>query len=202
MGKAIIAIGLLSAALLICIGIIFYNRINQKELKQNAVLENIQSRKSVRHFVKGKEISREQIEKIIRAGMAAPSARNIQPWEFIVINDRETLNSLAEKSPFGKMLADASCAIVVAGSKEGTNEFWVQDTSAATENMLLAIEAIGLGAVWIGVYPVEERVIPVSQTISLPENIVPLNIVAIGYPTGEDMPKDKWKPEKIHYNKY
>ncbi|MCD7780463.1 MAG: nitroreductase family protein [Candidatus Gastranaerophilales bacterium] len=202
MSKQIILLIILSAALLLCIGYIIYSLTKTEALKQTAVLENILSRKSVRHFIKDKEISQEQIDKILRAGMAAPSARNMQPWEFIVITDKSVLQSIANKIPSGKMLTDASLGIVVAGKTDVQNEFWDQDTSAATENMLLAIEAMKLGAVWIGIYPKQERMSVIVEEISLPENVIPLNVIAIGYPTGEDLPKDKWKSEKIHYNKY
>lgn len=198
-------IGVLSLALLVCICYITYiHTIGTDKIKQNAILENILNRKSVRNYIKGKEITEEQINKILRAGMAAPSARNLQPWEFIVIKDRKTLESLAQKSPYGKMLSDASAAIIVAGNlnTEGVSEFWIQDTSAVTENMLLEIEALGLGAVWIGGYPKEERTNMIKEELKLPQNIVPLNIISIGYPTGKDLPKDKWKPEKVHYEKY
>lgn len=200
-----IIIGVLSAALLICICYIAYNQVvTIPKIKQDSVLENILNRKSVRNYIKGKEITDEQIEKILKAGMAAPSARNLQPWEFIVVKDRKILDSLAEKSPHGKMLSDASAAIIVAGNMniEGVSDFWIQDTSAVTQNILLEVEALGLGAVWIGAYPKKDRANMIKEELKLPEHIVPLNIISIGYPTGKDQPKDKWKPEKIHYNKY
>lgn len=200
-----IIIGILSAALLICICYITYSEIVRiPKIKQDSVLENILNRKSVRNYVKGKEVTDEQIEKILKAGMAAPSARNLQPWEFIVVKDRKILDALAEKSPHGKMLSDASLAIVVAGNLniEGVSDFWIQDTSAVTQNILLEVEALGLGAVWIGGYPKEDRANMIKKELKLPENIIPLNIISIGYPTGKNQPKDKWKPEKIHYNKY
>lgn len=205
MSKFVILISILIALLLLSLGYIIYKQSKIPAMKENAVLENILSRKSVRNFVKGKEINREQLEKILRAGMAAPSARNSQPWEFIVIKDKDILKSLADKNPHGKMLEDASCAIVVAGNIDktgGADDFWSQDTSAATENMLLEIEALKLGAVWIGVYPKKERMKIVIEELELPENVIPLNIVAIGYPTGKDKPKDKWNPDNIHYDKY
>lgn len=200
-----IIIGALSAALLVCICYIAYSEIVLiPKIKQDSVLENILNRKSVRNYIKGKEITDEQIEKILKAGMAAPSARNLQPWEFIVVKDRKILDALAEKSPHGKMLSDASLAIVVAGNlnTEGVSDFWIQDTSAVTQNILLEVEALGLGAVWIGGYPKEDRANMIKEELKLPKNIVPLNIISIGYPTGKDKPKNKWNPEKIHYNKY
>lgn len=174
------------------------------QTKRNAILENILNRKSVRNYIKGKEVTDEQIHKILQAAMAAPSARNSQPWEFIVIKDRKKLDALAEQNPYGKMLFDASCAIVVVGNlnRAPENEFWTQDTSAATQNILLEIEALGLGAVWIGTYPKEDRVQVVKKELSLPDNVIPLNIISIGYPTGKDQPKDKWNKDFIHYEKY
>lgn len=198
-------IGILSIALLLCICYISYNElVIIPKIKQNSVLENILNRKSVRNYVKGKEVTDEQIEKILKAGMAAPSARNLQPWELIVIKDRKTLDTLAQKSPYGKMLSDASLAIVVAGNlnTEGVSDFWIQDTSAVTENILLEVESLGLGAVWIGGYPREDRANMIKETLKLPQNIEPLNIISIGYPTGKDKPKDKWNPKKIHYDKW
>lgn len=136
--------------------------------------------------------------------MAAPTAVNRQPWQFVVIDTRESLDSLAEVLPYAKMLNHASLAIVPCGdlSKAFEDEpmYWVQDLSAATENLLLAAHSLGLGAVWTGVYPTTERVGAVSQRLGLPSNIVPLAVVPIGYPEGEQHPKDKWNPEVIHYN--
>lgn len=136
--------------------------------------------------------------------MAAPTAVNRQPWQFVVIDTRESLDSLAEVLPYAKMLNHASLAIVPCGdlSKAFENEpmYWVQDLSAATENLLLAAHSLGLGAVWTGVYPTAERVAAVSRRLGLPSNIVPLAVVPVGYPEGEQHPKDKWNPDVIHYN--
>ena len=199
-------IGILSVSLVASLCYIAYSQaVIIPRLKQNAVLENILNRKSVRNYIKDKQITDEQLEKILRAGMAAPSARNMQPWEFIVVKDKSILKSLADKSPYGKMLEDAACAVIVAGNldkTEGKNDFWTQDTSAATQNMLLEIEALGLGAVWIGGYPKEDRVNMIREAAGLPDNVIPLNIISIGYPAGKEKPKDKWNPENIHYDKY
>ena len=198
-------IWVLSIALVISLCIIAYmNFVIIPKVKQNAVLDNILNRKSVRNYIKGKEVTDEQINKILQAGMAAPTARNTQPWEFIVVKDRKTLDKLAQRNPYGKMLFDASCAIVIAGNKNRApeNEFWNQDTSAAAQNMLLEIEALGLGAVWVGNYPKEERMQAAKEELSLPENIIAFNIISIGYPAGKDKPKNKWNKDYIHYEKY
>lgn len=139
--------------------------------------------------------------------MAAPSAANKQPWEFIVIKDRVLLDKIAEKMPYGKFLKFAPLAIIVAGNMDRTlpdieKDFWVQDVSAASQNLLLAAESMGLGAVWTGVYPVKDRVDTLSKILALPENIIPLNVIIIGYPTGIDKPKDKNNSDYIHFEKF
>lgn len=167
----------------------------------NETLETIHNRKSVRHFT-DQPVSKDQIEVLLRAGMAAPTAVNRQPWAFYVVTQRETLDLLAEQLPYAKMLSQAQAAIVVCGDMEKAGNlkeegYWVQDCSAATENILLAAESMGLGAVWTASYPYNDRMEVVINTLNLPEKDVPLNVIPIGYPTGEDVPKDKWKPENI-----
>lgn len=176
-----------------------------KEEKANIVLENILNRKSVRHYIEGKIISDNEIKTILKAGMAAPSARNMQPWEFIVVDDKKILNNLAERNPYGKMLSNASHAIIIACNRDKIGEhkdFWQQDLSAATENIMLMAEALGLGCVWIGTYPKEERIKITQEELNLPENIIPFNIISLGYPDNTDKPKDKWNENNIHYNEF
>lgn len=168
------------------------------------VLANIANRKSVRHFVEGKEVSKADLETLVKAGMAAPTARNSQPWEFYIVSTPEGKQTLVDGLPYAKMLAQASAAIVVCGNAEYMldgegREYWVQDCSAATENILLAAEAMGLGAVWTGVYPVRERVKFVQEALSLPSAHLPLCVIPVGYPTGEDQPKDKYKADRVHW---
>ena len=180
--------------------------INKPADTKNIVLSNIMNRKSVRLYKKEK-ISEEKLLKLVKAGMAAPSAVNIQPWEFYVVDDENLLQELSNTHSGAKMVKNAAAAIVVAGNmdayngRENLQEYWVQDTSAATQNILLAVEAMELGAVWTGVYPVSDRVNKVKQDLNLPENIIPLNIIAIGYPLEKTEPKNKWNEEKIHWNK-
>ncbi|MFW6224624.1 MAG: nitroreductase family protein, partial [Bacteroidota bacterium] len=151
------------------------------------VFEVIHNRKSVRQYQE-KTVPDEKIETMLRAAMAAPTARNIQPWQFYVITSREVLNQLAESLPYAKMLAHAPMAIVVAGDTQKGNpneeqiHNWTLDCAAATQNLLLAAEAQGLGAVWTGVYPYQLRIDAVNKALNLPDHIVPLNIIPVGYP--------------------
>ena len=166
------------------------------------VLTVIHQRKSVRNYT-AEPVAEQELDQLVRAGFAAPSARNLQPWEFYVVTDRGTLDGLAAALPYGTMLAEAQAAIVVCGNSrefgEGaTREMWVQDCSAATENILLAAEGIGLGAVWIGVYPYAPRVEAVSKVLKLPREFIPLNVISIGRPDGKDMPKKKYRESKVH----
>jgi len=167
----------------------------------NETLEVIHNRKSVRHFT-DQAVSKEQIETLLKAGMAAPTAANRQSWKFYVVTNAKTLNLLAEQLPYAKMLSQVQAAIVVCGDMEKAGNlkeqgYWAQDCAAASQNILLAAESLGLGAVWTAAYPYEDRIKAVSQTLDLPENHVPLNVIPVGYPTGEDLPKDKWKPENV-----
>lgn len=169
------------------------------------VLENILSRKSVRSYTE-QPVNRAQLDTLVRAAMAAPSGRDMRPWKFVVVEDRTSLDSLRVRLPYAKMLGEAQAAIIVCGDlgvtddegKPSTN--WTFDCSAATENLLLAAEVMGLGAVWTGVHPYEERVEAVKAALGLPENIVPLNVIPIGYPKGDPQPKDKFDAANIHYN--
>lgn len=164
----------------------------------------IHQRKSVRQYL-DLPVPKEKIDTMLRAAMAAPTARNIQPWQFYVITSREVLDQLADELPYAKMLSQAPMAIVVAGDtqKGNPNEEqifnWALDCSAATQNLLLAAEALGLGAVWTGVYPYKARISAVSKALDLPPHIIPLNIIPVGYPLMDDQPKDKWDPKKVKW---
>lgn len=175
------------------------------KIRNNMKLLNlILSRRSVREFTE-KNIDEAAIIKILKAGMAAPSEMDRRLWEFVIINEREKLDLLGNKLPYAKMLKKADIAISVCGdvTKMPANrgeDYWVQDCSAATQNILLAAHSLGLGAVWTAVYPSEERVTIVKNTLKIPDKIIPLNIIPIGFPADNQKPKDKWNPEKIHYN--
>lgn len=164
-------------------------------------IETIFNRKSVREY-QDKAVEAEKIDLLMRAGMAAPSAMDRRPWEIVVLNNKEAMASLSESLPYAKMLAQAPMAIIVCGDVTKSENNWYIDCSAVTQNILLAAEALGLGAVWTGVYPSEERVKMVSEALGLPENIVPLNVIPVGYPAGDAQPKDKYNEAKVHYNKW
>ena len=175
-------------------------------MKDNQTLKTIYNRKSVRSFTDEK-VTAEQLEELARAGMAAPSVRNTQPWAFILVTDRATLNSLANGLPYAKMLFHASAAIVVCGipEKSGNDSpegYWVQDCSAATQNILLAAESMELGAVWTAAYPRTERVNIVREILNIPEKVIPLNVIPVGYPDGKDKPKDKFRKENILWERW
>ena len=168
------------------------------------VLHNILQRKSVRAYT-DRAVSHEQLDTLIRAAMAAPTGRDMRPWHFIVLEGRHQLSPLVEQLPYAKMLAEAQAAVVVCGDmsvtdKEGNpSRNWTFDCSAATENLLLQAEAMGLGAVWTGVYPYDERLEAVKQALHLPDHLIPLNVIPIGYPKGDPQPKDKYDPAKVEY---
>ena len=181
---------------------------------EKSALETIFSRKSVRSYT-DQAVSPEQIETLLRAAMAAPTGMNLQPWRFVVVTDQTVKDALA--GPRGGMIAQAPVVFVVCGKTtmsrppfgqpdaapvEVENGNWTADCAAATENLLLAAEAMGLGAVWTACYPYEDRMVPTRAALGLPDNVSPFCIVPVGYPAGDDQPKDKWKPENIHYDRW
>ncbi len=172
----------------------------------SSVMENILTRTSIRDYQE-KPVEDEKVEQMLRAAMAAPSAGNKQPWRFIVIKDKNTLNAISENFQTMKMAAKAPMAIVVCGDLKATFPgdgvgYWVEDASAATENLLLAAHSLGLGAVWCGIYPMKERVAQLKEMLNIPDDILPLNVVPIGYPAVDPAPKDKWNPDEIHYESW
>ncbi len=169
-----------------------------------STLDIIHERKSVRNFVEY-QISDEELTTLVKAGMAAPTAVNKQPWQFLIINDRNIIEAISETNGNKDHYLASSALIVVCGDTlralDGiAQEYWIQDCSAATQNILLAAESMGLGGLWTGIYPHSERVDITKSTLSLPANVIPLCIIAIGKPSGKDQPKDKWKPELVHWN--
>jgi len=174
--------------------------------KASIILANIHARKSVRNFT-GEPVAKEGLTELLKAGMAAPSARNRQPWAFIVVTERRTLDALAEGLPYTKMLFRAGAAIVVCGDtrvdlQQGATDLWYQDAAAATENILLAAEALALGAVWSALYPYPEREDHVRTLVGLPEGVIPFSIIPVGHPAGGDQPKDKFRPDRIHWEQW
>ncbi|MHC1777190.1 MAG: nitroreductase family protein [Lentimicrobium sp.] len=169
-------------------------------------LEILHARTSVRQY-SDRIVTEEQLETLVRAGMAAPSAVNRQPWFFSAVNDRVLLDELGNRLPYAKMLLQAPAAIVVCGNMEKApdawqQEFWIQDCSAATQNILLAAGSMGLGSVWTAVYPAPDRIEIVRNALNLPPHLIPLNVLPIGYPVGPQRVKDKWKPENMMWNKW
>ena len=176
-----------------------------KEYEDNNAYMNIIRRVSVRRY-SDKPVSSEQVSAILHAAMSAPTGVNKQPWEFVVIDDPELLGQLAEALPYAKMAAQAPVAIVVCGNKDrffdGVDDvLWEQDLSAASENILLAAHAIGLGGVWTCIYPHDERIAPVKSILNLPDSIVPFNLIPVGHPLTDHAPMDKWHPERVHQNR-
>ncbi len=174
----------------------------------DAVIDCIMTRASVRSYT-GEQINDSIVEKILRAGMAAPTAANQQPWHFIVVNEQNLKDSITAAFEYTKMVENCSFAVVVCGDMDNLFQddiheggFWVEDCSAASENMLLAAHALGIGGVWCGIYPLKDREQRLSSILNLPSNLTPLNVMAFGYPAQPVAPKDKWAPAKIHYNAY
>lgn len=159
-------------------------------------------RRSVRKFKKNHPIPKEVVHELLDAAMHAPSARNQQPWEFIVLNEEDVIEEIAKAHKYAVYIRDTQFAIVVCGNtKESYENFWPQDASAATMNLLHAAKYLGLGSVWCGIYPIEEFIKPFREILKIPEEIVPFSIVVIGYPEEEPpQPTDRFKETKVRYN--
>jgi nitroreductase len=168
-------------------------------------LSVIHSRKSVKLFT-GAAVSIESLDKIVRAGMAAPTAVNKQPWSFVVVTDRKKMDELAAGLPNARGIQKAGAVIIVCTEPEKANlqskDFAIIDASLASENILLATEAMGLGGHWTASYPYEDKMKHVRAVLGIPANVIPLNVILVGVPTGEDKPKDKYRKDKIHIGKW
>ena len=179
-------------------------------------LDVIMTRTSIRNFT-GDPVPAEQLETILKAGMAAPTAMNSQPWRFVVVTDKEKIASVFGAGPRSGMFQTAGAVIVVCGEstslrkpfgqpdapeQEMPNMFWFEDCSAAAENILLAAHALGYGAVWTAGYPGMERVAPIAKALGIPEKVVPLCVIPIGVPAENPEPKDKWKAEYVHWEQW
>lgn len=171
-------------------------------------LECIMTRASVRKY-KPEPVNDSIITTVLKAGMAAPTAANQQAWHFVVITDQALKDSITDAFQWTKMVRDCAFAVVVCGDMsklfDGDREdggFWTLDCSAASENMLLAAHALGLGGVWCGIYPEEDRMARLSEILNLPSNLRPLNILSFGYPESAVAPKPKWDPGKVSYNRF
>ena len=163
------------------------------------LLEAIHTRRSIRKYL-DKPVSPEMIETIIKAAMAAPSAGNQQPWHFIVITDRARLDAIPSFHPYSKMVLQAPPAILLCGDPDGKKwpTFWDQDLGAATQNVLLAARDLGLGTVWVGIYPEKDRMEGFRKLLGIPENIIPFSLVPVGWPDGKFEAVNRYRPELIH----
>ena len=172
-------------------------------VKKMDAIEAILTRRSIRKYLK-KPITNKILNELIKVGMNAPSAGNEKPWHFIILDDKSILKKIADKLSHAKMCYDAPLAIVACIDLDlAHTNFFPQDLSAATENILIAARGLGLGAVWVGVFPVEERMAYIKELLDLPENIIPFNIIPIGYTEVlQEMLPERYKVERIHYNRW
>ena len=166
-------------------------------------MDAILSRRSIRRYTT-QSVSDEVIKELLEAAMSAPSAGNEQPWHFSVINERQILNEIPEIHPHSGMLRDAPVAILVCGDEtlQKYQGYWVQDCSAATENILIAAQAKGLGGVWLGVYPIADRVTGIRKLLGIPEHVIPFSLISIGYPAEQKPRSDRYDASRIHHNKW
>ena len=164
-------------------------------------LNGIFARRSVRQFT-GEPVAAADVQALLEAGMAAPSARNLRPWHFVCVTDRGLLAQLAAIHPYGKMLAQAGAAIIVGGDREESPDYWLHDTAAATENILVAASLLGLGAVWLGMWPRAEREEPVRRLLGIPERIAMASLVAAGVPAERPEPRTQFDPQRVHRDRW
>jgi len=164
------------------------------------LMEALLTRRSVRKF-SGEPISADDLTAILRSGSYAPSAMNRQPWHFVVLRERETLEAITKIQPYTQMLPKAGCGIVVCGDKlrQPQMGFLVEDCSAAIQNMLLAAHGLGLGAVWCGLYPVSIFTKPLSKLLKLPIQMVPVGLIAVGHKTEDRTVAERFDPDRVHY---
>jgi len=166
-------------------------------------MEAILSRRSIRRYT-DKPVSDEVVKELLEAAMSAPSAGNEQPWHFVVIRDRQILNEIPKIHPYSGMLKEAPLGILICGdeSLQKYKGYWVQDCSAATENLLIAINAKGLGGVWLGVYPIEDRVIGIRKLLGMPESVIPFSLISLGYPAEQKTSSNRYDESRVHHDKW
>lgn len=193
------------ASLILMMMLTSLNSHAQMSNEAQAVINNIMTRASVRGFIE-KPVEQTKIDLMLRAAMAAPTDKNRQPWHFVVLNTREAIAQYAGEGHHAERMKKTPLVIVLCADttrmQQGeVRDIWVQDLSAATENLLLAAHALELGAVWTTIYPLEKRVQSVEQKLNLPGHLIPMCAVRIGYPNPERpaQPKDKWDEKKVTY---
>lgn len=164
-------------------------------------LHAILTRRSIRRY-KPEPVPEPLIIDAMKAAMSAPSAGNEQPWHFIIISERSILDTIPSFHPHSLMLREAPMAVLVCSDLqlEKHTGYWVQDCAAATQNFLLAVHAKGLGAVWLGIFPREERVSGLRKLLGIPEHVVPFSLIPVGFPAEEKPPADRFSKDRIHYN--
>jgi nitroreductase len=167
------------------------------------LFDAIHGRRSIRHFSAG-TVGDEVVHTILSAAMSAPSAGNEQPWHFIVVRDRSILAALSSAHPYAEMVQHAALAVLVCADMKIVKhrDYWPADCAAATQNILLAVHALGLGSVWVGVYPREARMAEVRRVITLPDDIIPYSLLPIGIPAENKPPEDRYKPERTHEDRW
>jgi nitroreductase len=161
------------------------------------------SRRSTRKYT-DQPVDQATVERLLRAAMAAPSAGNQQPWQFVVLRDRQTLTAITQWHPYAKMLPSAPVAVVVCGDAGDAKwaALWEQDCAACTENLLIEAEVLGLGAVWLGVHPLQERVEALRALLGIPESVVPFAIVPFGWPDERKEPSDRYDEARVHSERW
>jgi nitroreductase len=166
-------------------------------------MQALLTRRSIRRYAR-RPVAEELVTAVLRAGMQAPSAGNQQPWHFVVITDPETRQAIPRFHPYADMLPEAPVAVLVCGdpSLERYPGYWVQDCSAAAENILLAAHALGLGAVWVGLYPKADRTAAMQKLLGLPEQVIPLALIPLGHPAQPVPPEDRFKAGRIHRERW
>ena len=191
---------------IVLLSVAFVTPARAEEAPMNDTLKTIFARKSVRTYTDA-PVPMEKLQMLVRAGMAAPTAVDRRPWDFIIVTKKETLKKLADSLPHAKMTEHAAAAIIVTGDltrQYGGKDavYWALDCSAATENILLAAESMGLGAVWTAAYPALDRIQTVRSILSIPADNVPLCVIPVGVPRGDEKPKDKFNAKQIHLEKW
>lgn len=164
-------------------------------------LQIIFARRSIRKYT-SEPVGAADVQTLLEAAMAAPSASNRKPWHFVVVTERATLNKLADAHPYAKMLYEAPLCIAVCGDPAIAPQYWAQDCSAATENLLVGAAGLGLGTVWMGVYPPEERIAAVRRLLAIPETILPLNLIAVGHPAEHKEPRTQYDAARVHSERW
>lgn len=168
-------------------------------------MEAILKRRSIRQYT-NQTIPGELITELLEAGMCAPSAGNERPWHFIVITEHSLLNGITEFHEYAQMLKQAPAAIIVCAdlksNKYPAANFWIQDCAAATENILLAAQDEGLGSCWLGVYPIEKRIKGLTRLLGLPENVIPISAIALGYPAEIKSTGCRYDSSRVHSNRW